>query len=370
MRVLHIAQPLSTPAPWFAFSRIDGHCAGEGGLLAAADLVAESAASNPDEQHHVAVLGSAGARALCRHLPLRGVSFVSPPLGQAHRCAPAMRRLVSRSGPLDAVVCWGTNLRRLARRTAYAAPRWLEVDMQSGDARFLRPGRGEVSTPCASVLPHGWGERGSADTRATARARLGLADGEAAIVLLTDAACPGSATDFLGTAAMLQVAGVAATYIIPAACAELARAERRVREGTYARRVIVTDLPASFVAQGADIAVCCPASAGALGHHASLSSIARAAARAGTTVVLPDAWADVWFASAPDSKGSVEASGDAPLMVRSNAATPTEVARAMLPIMLDFDSKARRWLPTAQRHSAPSLLDVLRAEVGSSSHRG
>lgn len=357
MRVLHITQPLTSPGPWFAFARTTGHCAGEGSLLALADVVHASALSNPEETHMVAVLGATRTRHLCTHLPLRGSALVSPPLGQPYRAAPGMRRLLHRTGPLDAVVCWGTNLRRLARRIAYAAPHWLEVDMHSGDASPFHPGRTGVQAPVASVLPDGQFASSTTRTRASARRLLGLAENERAVALLSDDACPASATQLLGAAAMLQTAGVSATYIIPTSCKELTRAARRVREGTYARRVILSDLPSTLAARSADISVCCPGDVEALARHASLAYLAREAVRHGAHVVAPDAWVSAWQGNTTPL----------PTLVSAKGATPTDIARAMLRLMTATEhhapshAAATPHTPPASQRNENTLLAALRA---------
>lgn len=363
MRVLHITQPLTSPGPWFAFSRTTGHCAGEGSLLALADIVHASSLTNPDETHMVAVLGSTRARHLCTHLPLRGIELVSPPLGQPHRAAPGMRRLLHRTGPLDAVVCWGTNLRRLARRIAYAAPHWLEVDMHSGDVSPFDPSRTGVQAPVATVLPDGQFTPAATRSRASARRLLGLAENERTVALLSDDACSASATQLLGAAAMLQTAGVSATYVIPTTCNELTRAARRVREGTYARRVILSDLPATLAARGADTSVCCPGEVGALARHASLAYLARESVRHGAHVVAPDAWVSAWQGN----------SAPIPTLVGSKGATPTDTARVLLRLMTTAEQSSLSLAEAAPQAHATSqrgehtLLAALRAHAHAAS---
>jgi hypothetical protein len=314
VRFLHLIQPLDTPPPWFAFSRRDGACAGEGTLLAIKDMLRESQALGDLDQHTVAVIGSTRARELCNEIGLRNAAFLSPPLGQPHRAGPALRRLVARAGTLDAAVLWGENLRPLGHRAAHASAAWFEVSMHSGELSQFLPTRRALGSvlPAFTATPHA-----NTATRDRLRQRLGLSPIERAIALITDAACPASATDFLGAAAMLHVANAPATFIIPTACREIVRAQRRAREGTYVQRIIFTDLPASVAAHAADVCACAPALA--FEAHASLAWIARDAVRCAVPVVVPEAWAGVWNTGTPY-----------PLLVPAKDASPTELARALL----------------------------------------
>ncbi|HEX2837282.1 MAG TPA: hypothetical protein VHN77_04040 [Phycisphaerales bacterium] len=350
MRVLHIAQPTTPTPPWFAFSRQTHHCAGEGSLLAIRSLLRESAAVAPDDAHIVALLGASHQHARSAALEVRGAARISPPLGQPHRAAPALRRLVATAGPLDAVVCWGANLRRLARRTAHASHLWLEVDMHSGDLHALDPHRGAVGPSIGSVVPDLPPlSTNAAVLRATARNQLGITESEPAIALVTDAACPASATDLLGAMAMLHVAGIRATCIMPTATNELSRAQRRVREGTYVQRVVYSDHGAAAM-HAADVAVCAPGSTDALSAHVSLAWLACEAARVGTPIVAPEAWIGAW---------SHGAASPHLLLVSAKAGTPTDIARAIVPLMTGHR-------PTSISDAAStskSLLTMLRCAV-------
>ncbi|MFO0832128.1 MAG: hypothetical protein U0637_09815 [Phycisphaerales bacterium] len=356
MRVLHLAQPLDAPRPWFSFSAHTGDCAGEGSLLAIRDCIQHSAHTHPGETHHTALLGPAHTKSLARALGLHSVTAIAPPLGLPHRAAPALRRLLTRTGPLDAVVTWGTNLRRLARRISHAAPLWIEVDPHSGD---VNTAQGHVRTRAAGAAISGSPPPPPIDRPAPpgpayerARAHLDIAPDERTIALLTDAACPGSATDLIAAASMLLVAGMTATFIIPAPCAELSRAQRRAREGAYASRIIFTHEPASRAAALADIAVCCPGSTAALARHASLSAIARHALLQGATVVAPDAWVSAW--KGPDTPPH-------PRLISARAATTTDIARAILPILDRPPARTRAHAP-APTHGVLSILrSALRA---------
>ncbi len=351
MRVLHIAQPTTPTPPWFAFSRQTHHCAGEGSLLAIRSLIRESAAVAPDDAHIVALLGASHQHARSAALEVRGAARISSPLGQPHRSSGA-RRLVATAGPLDAVVCWGANLRRLARRAAHASHLWLEVDMHSGDLHALDPHRGSAGTGIGSAVPSLPSlSANAAALRAVARNQLGISESEPVIALVTDAACPASATDLLGALAMLHVAGIRATCVMPTATNELSRAQRRVREGTYVQRVVYSEHGSATAMHAADVAVCAPGPADALGGHASLAWLACEAARVGTPIVAPDAWIGAW------SHGTTSPH---PLLVSAKAGTPTDLARAIVPLM----TGPRPTSNSAAVSTSPSLLTMLRSAVG------
>lgn len=352
MRVLHIAQPTSPTPPWFAFSRQAHHCAGEGSFLAIRTLLRESTRSAPEDVHIVVSL-SASPRTLHFTSPeLRSTVRIVPPLGQPHRAAPGLRRFVATAGPLDAIVCWGENLRRLARRTAHASPVWLEVGMQSGDLHTFNPHRKVAGPSIGRVFP-GLPPPSpkAASLRAAARTHLGIAETEPVIALVTDAACPASATDFLAAAAMLHVAGVRTSCVIPTCANDIARAQRRVREGTYVQRAMFSDHGSMIAMHAADVAVCAPGSADGLGAHASLAWLACEAARVGSPIVAPDAWVGAW---------SQEPNAPHPMLISSKAGTPTDLARAIVPLMT-----GHRPTSTAIAPASASLFALFRAAVNS-----
>ena len=223
--------------------------------------------------------------------------------------------------------------------------------MHSGDLHVLDPRHKAAGPSVGRVLPSlPLPSPRAAALRATARARLGIAATEPVIALVSDAACPGSATDLLGAAAMLHVAGVRTTCVLPMYANDIARAQRRVREGTYVQRAVFSHQGSTIAVHAADVAVCAPGIVDALGSHASLAWLANEAARAGTLIVAPDAWIGAW---------SQNPQAPHPMLISAKAGTPTDLARAIVPLM------------TGQRHatvfaaepSPASLFTMFRAAV-------
>ncbi len=293
MRVLHLVQPLSAHTPWFSFGRVNGHTGGEGGLLAIRALMHECAIGGwQDDRHIVCIIGGSANRSFARLSGLEQCHFISPPLGDAGRAAPGLRAILHRCGPLDGVVCWGTGLRAIARKVAGAAPAWAEVDMQSGE---VFPFDARLGTPGASVgpaFPRHDGSSVSEPSRSHVRADLGVSSDERVVAMLTDSANPGFAPTLLGSAAMLHVAGMPCTYVFPRECDGLYRVGRSVREGTYISRAIISTMPASASALGADVAVCVPGETDSGG--ASLAWITHRVISNGGRVIAPQRWIDSW----------------------------------------------------------------------------
>lgn len=252
MRVLHLVQPLAAPEHWL-FSQ-QGGASGEAALLMLRDVIAD--AGNAQSSHHVVVMGGAASRDLAKSVGLADFVHVSPALGRASRGGPALRALLPSFGKLDAIIAWGLSAAAvLPKLPMRAETHHYCVDVASG-----RLSLGETPTESNSVvLP--WltaGPRVSRD--AGVRRRLSIDDGEAAVLVMSDDACPAFAPECVLALLSLAVCDHPVTLMLPRTAQDFTRALRSAQDGTYVHRVVATppELSQRELLRAADIAMIMP----------------------------------------------------------------------------------------------------------------
>jgi hypothetical protein len=257
MRILHLLQPLPPRASWLAADPRDlahsaSHVSGEGSLHALRAVLADN--SLPAE-HIILSLGPSQARDFTRSAGLADVLHASPPLARAANAGPLLRRLLRRTGDLDALVAWGP---AAALPIAKTAPehraRALTIDPRTGVLSRTFDASQSITLPAHLPAPHA---RSSA--RELARNALNLANHELAVVALGDAAMPPDAVALNLAAQSHSVTGRMLTLVVPACSANLDRALRHIHEMAYIYRVILHDGPLAPILPACDAAVVAPA---------------------------------------------------------------------------------------------------------------